>query len=200
MTSPFTGGKVTLKSETTTITYRGEDFSCHRYYYVCEDTGMEFTDAELDDKGLSEVYEQYRVRHGIPSPESLSSLREAIGIPARTMSIILGLGENQYRLYESGEMPSESIGKMLATLFIPNVMESYLKSSKDMLAQSKYQQAITALHRRKEAVYHVSGDLSFLKMISTSAGPSTIRCSKSRWSDAENDVLYDNIGSLVSAI
>jgi len=66
MIVPFTGSKVTLKHEKANIVHRGEEFSCNRYYYVCEDTGIEFTDAEQDDRGLSEVHYQYRKAHGIP--------------------------------------------------------------------------------------------------------------------------------------
>lgn len=200
MTSPFTGGKVTLGCEPTTITYRGEEFSCHRYYYTCVDTGIEFTDADLDDKGLSEVYTQYRKIHGIPSPESLASLRERIGISAKTMSLMLGLGENQYRLYESGEMPSESIGKMLATLFIPNVMETYLHSSRELLSTSKYYHTLTVLHHERDVVYYATKDLSFINMISTPARPSITKRSKSKWSDANESISYNNLGMLATII
>jgi len=195
MTSPFTGGKVSLKHERTTITYRGEHFSCNRYYYVCEDTGIEFTDAKLDDKGLSEIYGQYRNAHGIPSAEDLKSLRKTIGISAKTMSLVLGLGENQYRLYEAGEMPSASIGKMLATLFLPDVLKSYLESSRELLSDKKFISAIAALQRRKSPVYHVIKN-DGLHMVSTYAISSSFKESKSKWSETKETVSFNNIGVL----
>jgi len=199
MTSPFTGGKVILKSETTRITYRGEDFFCNRYYYVCEDTGIEFTDAELDDKGLSEVHEQYRKCHGIPSPSELTNLRELIGIPSRTMSQMLGLGENQYRLYEAGEMPSESIGKMLATLLLPEVVEKYIESSRQLFSPQKYHRALSAIHREKKTIYHVNIDFFPFKMVSMYASPSRIKTSRSRWNDARDSVLFANLEMITYA-
>lgn len=199
MTSPFTGGKVSLKSESVKITYRGEVFLCNRYYYVCDDTGIEFTDAKLDDKGLSEVHELYRKCHGIPSPSELTKLREIIGISSRAMSQMLGLGENQYRLYEAGEMPSESIGKMLATLLLPGVVEKYIDSSRQLFSSQKYHRAITALHREKKTIYHVTMESSPFNMVSTYATPSMLRKSKSRWNDAQDSVSYSNFGMLTYA-
>ena len=197
MISPFTGGKVTLKHEKTTITYRGEAFSCNRYFYICEDTGIEFTDAKLDDKGLSEVHEQYRKEHGIPSANELKLLRESIGISAKTMSLVLGLGENQYRLYEAGEMPSESIGKMLATLSIPGVIESYLETSRNLFSFSNFLNVMAAIQRKRNVVYHVT---KYNNMENVCAIPSVIKSSKSRWSDAEESILFNTMGILAPVI
>lgn len=117
MKSPFTGGKVTKKHRLETFTFRKEEFTVERYFFVCNDTGREFTDDSLDDQMLSDIYKQYRERHGIPSPEELKSFRLEYGISAHTMSIIAGMGINQYGLYENGEMPTVAMGRRLASLF-----------------------------------------------------------------------------------
>ena len=111
--SPFTGGVVELLTEEATTTFRNERYSYTRYYYRCVDTGRTYTDNELDDKSLDQVYDQYRNRHGIPSKSEIKEIRELYGLSALAMSKILGLGDNQYRLYEDGAMPAESVGKLI---------------------------------------------------------------------------------------
>lgn len=117
MKSPFTGGEVTRKSKIVTLTFRKEKFEVERYYYICNDTGRTFSNAEVDDIAFNNVYDQYRKRHGIPSPEMLKNLRLRYGLSAHDMSKIVGTGINQYGLYENGEMPTIIIGQALAKLF-----------------------------------------------------------------------------------
>lgn len=62
---------------------------------------------------MEQVYRQYRERHGIPSPDDIKAIRMKYRVSAAKMSRILGLGANQYRLYESGEMPSLSNARLI---------------------------------------------------------------------------------------
>ena len=125
MRSPFTGGNVIKKSRLETYTFRNEEFTVQAYYFECADTGKTFTNAEVDDQLMKDVYSQYRKRHGIPSPSELKDLREKYGLSAHTMSKIAGIGINQYGIYENGEMPTVIVGQKLSTLF---ERESLLKS------------------------------------------------------------------------
>ena len=117
MKSPFTGGNVTKHFKYETYTFRKERYTVKRFYYQCVDTGRTFSNAEVDDKVMADLYSQYRERHGIPSPSDLKSLRDKYGLSAHIMSKIAGIGINQYGLYEKGEMPTLSIGLRLASLF-----------------------------------------------------------------------------------
>lgn len=117
MKSPFTGGNVTKQFKYETYTFRNEKYTVKRFYYQCVDTGRTFSNAEIDDKVMKDLYAQYRERHGIPSPSDLKSLRDKYGLSAHVMSRIAGIGINQYGLYENGEMPTLSIGMRLASLF-----------------------------------------------------------------------------------
>lgn len=136
MTSPFTGGSATLKSEKITLRFRNEEFEVSSYYYECDETGLHFSDAELDQKAMDEVYSLYRERHNIPSPSELLALRERYGLSGHTMSKILGIGVNQYGLYEKGEMPTASIGQMLSAImnhgsFLQAVKRAHSKLGND---------------------------------------------------------------------
>lgn len=114
--SPITGGKATLHTENATSTYRKERYSYIRYYYVCEDTGTEFTTTESDALSLSQIYDQYRKAHGIPTVQEIRDLRKEFGISAERLSKILGFGENQYGLYEKGDMPTIANARLISEL------------------------------------------------------------------------------------
>lgn len=116
MKSPFTGGVVNLKCENSELTYRKEKFQTFQTYYVCEDTGETFTTDELDEINLKFVHNEYRLKYGIPFPDEIKSTRKKYGLSASKMAVILGFGDNQYRLYENGDMPSVANGKVLTAI------------------------------------------------------------------------------------
>ena len=64
MTSPFTGGEVKLCEEPRTMIYRKEQYNYIHKGYLCVDTGMLFTDTELDAENLEQVHSQYREKYG----------------------------------------------------------------------------------------------------------------------------------------
>jgi uncharacterized phage-associated protein len=59
------------------------------------------------------------------------------------MSLILGIGVNQYRLYEQGEVPSVSNGRMIRSIMNPKVMLEMVESSKNELSESEYEKIIS---------------------------------------------------------
>ncbi len=79
--------------------FRKETFQIQFQYYLCKDTGEQFTDDELDEVNTNQVYNQYRAKYGIPFPDEIKAIREQYGLPANKMAEILGLGVNVYRNY-----------------------------------------------------------------------------------------------------
>lgn len=71
MKSPLTGGKVKEVSTTEVKEFRKEKFRVHVRYYICEDTGEQFTTTEQDSLQFNDLYSQYRIRHGIPFPDEI---------------------------------------------------------------------------------------------------------------------------------
>ena len=109
----MTGKEMSFCQETRTANYRGESFTYTAHYYLCEDSGQRFTTTESDTEDMKQIHDQYRHRHGIPTPEEIKSIRKKYKVSAAKMSRILGLGANQYRLYETGEMPSLSNARLI---------------------------------------------------------------------------------------
>jgi transcriptional regulator with XRE-family HTH domain len=135
MKSPFTGGNVEKKFKSETYTFRNEKYTVKRYYFQCVDTGKTFSNSEVDDMVMEDLYSQYRERHNIPSPAQLKELREKYGFSAHTMSKIAGIGINQYSIYENGEMPTIVVGQKLSSLFDKATLLKSIESSMSKLGK-----------------------------------------------------------------
>ena len=51
-----------LKKEARTMPILGSEFEILYYYYLCEDSGEQFTDTMLDDLNFNQLYIQYRYK------------------------------------------------------------------------------------------------------------------------------------------
>lgn len=129
MKSPFTGGNVVLHSEKRTAVSERK-VRIHFLSYQCVDTRELFTTTELDTANTMQIYNQYRTKYGIPFPDEIRSIRRKYGLSATKMSVILGFGENQYRLYENGDMPSLTNGRILKTIQVPAVFATFVEAAK----------------------------------------------------------------------
>lgn len=116
MKSPFTGGLVYLVEDTEVQDFRKEQYTVHVRYYECKDTGEQFTTEEQDEQLCNELYNQYRIRHGIPFPDEIKKIREHYGLSYSQITQIVGFGQNQWRQYENGSVPSESNGKSIVAI------------------------------------------------------------------------------------
>ncbi|MDE6768472.1 MAG: DUF4065 domain-containing protein [Muribaculaceae bacterium] len=150
MKSPFTGGKVKEISTIEVKEFRKEKFSVHVRYYVCEDTDEQFTTTEQDTLQFNDLYGQYRIKHGIPFPEEIKAIRKKYNLNYSQISRILGFGANQYAKYEAGEVPSESNGKMIATIKDKEVLISLLKNSKAVFQPTEYERILTSIVMSEE--------------------------------------------------
>ena len=138
MTSPFTGGVATLHSEPSSLVFRKETFYFIHQFYECQDTHERFSTTELDEANLAQVYNQYRAKYGIPFPEEIKHIRQHYGLSATKMSEILGFGENQYRLYENGDMPSEANGKVLMSIMNPDFFRTFIENAREQFSEDEY--------------------------------------------------------------
>ena len=136
--SPITGKPMRVVYEPGTETYRGEKYNFTYISFLDDANGENYTTTESDGIWLSQVTNQYRERHGIPYTDEIIALRERYGLSAAKMSTIFGFGVNQYRLYEDGEVPSESNGKMIRGAMNPRVFLDLVKSSRNQLSEREF--------------------------------------------------------------
>ena len=138
MKSPFTGKEMKRIYEMRFWKFRGEEYPYIHTAWLCEDSGEQFTDDASDTAGYIQVTNQYREKYGIPYTDEIVAIRKRYGISAQKMSLILGIGINQYRLYEQGEVPSVSNGRMIRSISNPKVMLDILESSRNELSENEY--------------------------------------------------------------
>lgn len=138
MESPFTGGKVTMHFEPKHVEFRKDIFEINQLYYKCADTKEEFTTDELDQVNVNQLYNQYRVKYGLPFPEEIKEIREQYELSASKMSEILGLGINSYRQYESGDIPTVANGRLILAAKDPEEFIKFLDASKPLLGEKEY--------------------------------------------------------------
>lgn len=141
--SPLTGKPMRVVYEPDTMTFRGEKFDCIYTSYRDDESGESFTTTESDSAWWNQVTNQYRAKYGLPYTDEIIDVRKRYGISAAKMSQILGIGVNQYRLYEQGEVPSVSNGRMIRSVMNPKVMLEMVESSKNEMSKSEYARIVS---------------------------------------------------------
>ena len=136
--SPYSGKPMRVVYEPDTWEMRGEVYPYVHIAFRDDENGEQFTTTESDTVCFEQVANQYRERHGIPYVDEIVALRERYGVSATKMALILGFGTNQYRLYETGEVPSESNGKMIRSAMNPSVFLDLVRSSRNQLTEKEY--------------------------------------------------------------
>lgn len=137
MKSPFTGIEMQLVKEKEVLSYRKDKFEVYYYSFECDKTKERFTNDELDLRNINQVHNLYREKYGIPFPEEIKNIREKYEVSAKKMSEILGLGSNAYRLYESGEIPSVSIGRLILSIKEPEEFRRQIEFSSNLLKDTE---------------------------------------------------------------
>ena len=133
--SPYSGKPMRVVYEPDIWEMRGEKYPYVHVAFRDDENDEQFTTTESDMICFDQVANQYREKHGIPYTDEIIALRERYGVSATKMSQILGFGTNQYRLYEMGEVPSESNGKMIRSAMNPKVFLDLVQSSRNLLTE-----------------------------------------------------------------
>lgn len=113
MLSPITGKEMTVQKEWRSLTYKKEEFHVCFHTWKCEDTGEQFEDDAYAQLNYDQVQNQYRAKYVLPFKEEIIAIREKYELSAIKMSQVLGFGDNTYRQYEAGEMPSQSNARLI---------------------------------------------------------------------------------------
>jgi uncharacterized phage-associated protein/DNA-binding transcriptional regulator YiaG len=172
MKSPITGNEATLHREKSTSTFRKEQFDYYWHYYQCEDSGEKFTTDTLDELSISQIHNQYREKYRIPFPEEIREIRQMYDVSANKMSEILGLGTNAYRLYESGEIPSVSNGRLILSVKDPATFIMQVKASSHILSEKEVKRLILKAEQIIADHSKHAWDLLFMDRIFENQAPS----------------------------
>jgi uncharacterized phage-associated protein/DNA-binding transcriptional regulator YiaG len=147
MKSPITGNEMKLMKEPQPLAFRKEEFNVVYHYFLCEKSGEQFTNDVLDTINITQVHNQYREKYGIPFPEQIKAIREKYNISAIKMSEILGFGANAYRLYEAGDVPSISNGRLMLSVVQP---EEFIRQVEASIQILSFKERIKYIESAKE--------------------------------------------------
>lgn len=159
MNSPITGKPMKIQSEVQKLNFRKEEFQVKQRFYLCEESGERFTTTRLDELNLELVYNLFRAKHRIPTPEEIKETREKYGISAIKMSDILGFGQNSYGLYERGEIPSLSNAKLLK---LASDLDSFYQLVRDW-ETNEWKQKENLLHKIERLIKEEKQGFDYLE-------------------------------------
>lgn len=138
MESPISGGRVYLVEDKERHEFRKEYYDVHVRYYECEDTKERFTDEKQDELFCNELYNQYRIKHGLPFPDEIKSIRERYKLNFTQITKLAGFGQNQWKHYEEGSVPSESNGRIIVALADKQCAQNLLASCREAFSIKEY--------------------------------------------------------------
>lgn len=98
----------------------------------------EIFDEELEDKNLEKIYNQYRKKHSLLTPNRIKETREKYGVSQRAFSRILGWGEITIHRYETGALQDRSHNDTLVLLENPDNMKKLLEKNKNKINSKDY--------------------------------------------------------------
>ena len=146
---PVCNGKSLLKAELKSRTFRGEELEVYEHEYMCNQCNHSFTNVEIDNYNLQQVYNKYREKYSIPFPDQLIFIRNFYGLTQTKMSEILGFGPNQYRLYEAGDIPVGGNATVLNIIIEPKEFKNLLEKRKGLLDKKDHEIIIDKINDLK---------------------------------------------------
>lgn len=139
MECPICGENATLKSKKESYNFRKKDFEILAQYFECDKCKELFSNTELDERNIQQVYNLYRQDNKILFPQEIEDIRNQFGLSRRKMSQVLGWGENTYANYEKGTIPDESHNNLLSLMKQPDQFLKIVGKKKEIFTKKEYE-------------------------------------------------------------
>ena len=91
-----------------TYTVKGEPFEVLAQVAVCPQCNQDLYDDELDSQTQQSVFNQYRQKHGLLTPDEIRRIREKYKLSQKAFSQLLGFGEVTIHRYELGSIQEKT--------------------------------------------------------------------------------------------
>lgn len=135
-----------MKNKEETYTLKGEEIQIEAKVAYCKECGKEIFHEELDKENQRKVFDIYRERHNLLSPEDIKETRTKYGLNQREMSRLLGWGEITYHRYENGAAPDSAHNNQLLLMQNPKNVKKLLKSGKTKLDSDKKEELLDTVN------------------------------------------------------
>lgn len=126
-----------------------------RYSYVgkeahCVDCGSKIYVAEVNDYNLKALYDIYREKNGIVSPDVILAIPEKYAIGKRPLSLLLGWGEQTFSRYCDGDIPTKQYSEILQRIYADphyyaDILEDNKRNLKTTASYEKSKKAVNAI-------------------------------------------------------
>lgn len=125
---------------------KGKDYEFTEKIAICDNCGAELYVDKVAEENLKRIYEKYREYNGIISLEKVREIASRYRIGKRTLSLLLGWGENTFSRYFDGDLPSKQYSDILLRLYDePDYYIQLLEERKGILnSNTTYEKSLKA--------------------------------------------------------
>lgn len=134
-----------IESRTEIFPVRGENVEVESQVAVCPSCREDMSIEELDELSLQKAFREYRLRHGLLSPEEIAAIRKKYGLSQRAFSLLLGWGEITEHRYEMGSIQDAAHDAQLRIAADPRNMAVFLSANGDRLTARQRSRSGNAL-------------------------------------------------------
>lgn len=121
----------TVKDDTIEGVLKGACYEYKGKLAFCEKCEEEIYVAYINDHNLNALYDVYRTENGIISRKKIMELPEKYAIGKRSLSLLLGWGEQTFSRYCDGDMPTKQYSEILQRIYEdPHYYASILEKNK----------------------------------------------------------------------
>lgn len=105
---------------------KGEEFFIHQKQVTCQACQNEVFHVEIETENQNKLFDLYRKKYNIISPERIKEIREYYQLTQQDFSLLLGFPVKMITHYERGSLPSKEQSEHIREAAIPAVMAMLL--------------------------------------------------------------------------
>lgn len=143
--------KIITKKETFYV--REDAFEIDAKVMVCAECGEEIFNEKLDTETLNSVYDKYRKKHNLLSPDEIKKIRKQYELSRKDFAKLLNWDDKAIRRYENGAVQTQQQNDLLLFLREPNNMRTYLTKKKITLSEKQIAELSNTIDKLNQQLY-----------------------------------------------
>lgn len=143
--------KIITKKETFYV--REDAFEIDAKVMVCAECGEEIFNEKLDTETLNSVYDKYRKKHNLLSPDEIKKIRKQYELSRKDFAKLLNWDDKAIRRYENGAVQTQQQNDLLLFLREPNNMRTYLTKKKITLSEKQIAELSNTINKLNQQLY-----------------------------------------------